>query len=177
MRLGNYGTGKGHLIQDLDAGRKCDFLCLTETWQQPNDFSQLNDCTPPRFVYICQPRLSGRGGGLAIVYNEKWKVLPLSVPDFSTFECLVCNLPGPTPTVVATVYRRPKPHIDFLNDFAALLTHLSTVLPNVILLGDFNIHMDNSDLPLTRDFSSCLESFVFHQYSDFPTHTNVTLWT
>lgn len=164
-------TGKGHLIQDLLTGRKFDFFCLTETWQHPNDFSQLNDSTPPGFVYICQPRCSGRGGGLAIIYRENWKVLPVSVPTFNSLECLVCKLSGPIPTIVAAVYRPPKPHNDFINDFSVLLTHLATLSPNVILLGDFNIHMDNSNLPLTRDFSSCLESFGFYQYSDFPTHS------
>lgn len=49
-------SSKGHLIQDLLTERKFDFLCLTETWQQTNDFSQLNDSTPLGFVYISQPR-------------------------------------------------------------------------------------------------------------------------
>ena len=40
-------TSKGHLIQDLLTDRKLHFLCLTETWQQPGDFSQLNDSAPP----------------------------------------------------------------------------------------------------------------------------------
>lgn len=87
-----------------------------------------------------------------IIYREKWKVLPVSVPTSSSFEATVCKLPGPIPTIIATVYH----HSDVLNDFAALLIHLSTLSPNVILLGDFNIHMDNTNLPLTRDFSSCL---------------------
>ncbi|KAL6491528.1 hypothetical protein MHYP_G00018730 [Metynnis hypsauchen] len=162
---------KGHLIQDLLTDRKLDFLCLTETWQQPGDFSQLNDSTPPGFVYICQPRGTGRGGGLAILHRENWKVLPVSVPAFSSLECLVCEIPGPSPTIIATVYRPPKPNNDFLTDFASLLTHLSTLSPNVLLLGDFNIHMDCSNLPLTNDFSSCLENFGFNQFIDFPTHT------
>ena len=59
-------TSKGHLIQDVLTDRKLDFFFLTETWQQPNDFSSLNDSTPPGFVYICRPRGSGRGGGLAV---------------------------------------------------------------------------------------------------------------
>lgn len=57
-------TTKGPLLQDLLTDRKFDFLCLTETWQQPNDFPQLDESTPPGSVYICQPRATGRGGGL-----------------------------------------------------------------------------------------------------------------
>ncbi|GAA6230146.1 uncharacterized protein LOC116685593 [Lates japonicus] len=98
---------KGHLIQDLLTDRKLDFLCLTETWQQPNDFSQLNESTPPGFVYICHPHGNGRGGDLAIIYRDE--VLPVPVPGFNSFECTVFKLPGRTPTIVATVYRPPKP--------------------------------------------------------------------
>lgn len=163
-------TGKGHLVQDLLTDRKLDLLCLNETWQTPGDYSELNNATPPGFVYTCKPRGSGRGGGLAILYREKWKVVPVSLPPLPTMECLACQISGPTPTIIATVYRPPKPHTEFLNDFSGLLTHLSTLSPNVILLGDFNIHMDNTTLPLTKDFSSALDSFGFQQFSDFPTH-------
>ena len=118
----------------------------------------------------CRPRGNGRGGGLAVIHREKWKVLPVSVPAFSSFECLVFKLPGPSPTIIATFYRPPKPHSDFISEFSTLLTHISTLSPNVILLGDFNIHMDNINLPLTRDFASCLDSFGLHNLIDFPTH-------
>ncbi|XP_026011883.1 uncharacterized protein LOC113014514 [Astatotilapia calliptera] len=163
-------TNKGHLIQDLLTDRKFDFFCLTETWQQPNDFSQLNYSTPPGFVYTCQPRESGRGGGLAIIYRENWKVSPLSAPTYSSFESVVCQLSGPTPTVIAVIYRPPKFNSVFISDFADLLTNLATVSPNIILLGDFNVHVDNCDHPLTKDLLSCLDSFSLKQYINFPTH-------
>ena len=78
-------SGKGHLLQDLINDRKYDFFSLTETWKQLNDFSQLNKATPPGFVYSCQPRATGRGGGLAIIYRESWKVSPVSVPVYQSF--------------------------------------------------------------------------------------------
>ncbi|XP_072558739.1 uncharacterized protein [Paramormyrops kingsleyae] len=152
-------TGKGQLIQDLLSDRKLDFLCLTETWQQPNDFVSLNDSTPPEFVYVCQPRNSGRGGGLAIIHRKQWKVLPLSAQLFHSFEYTAIQLPGSSPTIICTVYRPPKPNKDFLNDFTALLTHFSVLTPNMIIVGDFNIHMDNDNNLLSRDFTSCLDSF------------------
>jgi len=106
-------TGKGHVIQDILTDRKFDFFCLNETWQVHEDFSQLNDSTPPGFVYSCKPMY--RGGGLAILYREKWKVLPVSVPPLYSLECLACQISGPTPIIIATVYLPPKPQKDFLN--------------------------------------------------------------
>ncbi|KAJ8247213.1 hypothetical protein COCON_G00234620, partial [Conger conger] len=164
-------TNKGLLLHDLLKDRKFDFLCLTETWQQPNDFSQLNQTIPPGFVYICQPRPSGRGGGLAILYNEKWKVSSLTVPVHRSFESVALQINGPTPTILVTVYRPPKPSREFLNEFSAFLTSLCSLSPNIILLGDFNIHMDNVNNTLTKDFTSCLDSSGLQQYIDFPTHS------
>uniref|UniRef100_A0AAR2LBI4 Endonuclease/exonuclease/phosphatase domain-containing protein n=1 Tax=Pygocentrus nattereri TaxID=42514 RepID=A0AAR2LBI4_PYGNA len=164
-------TGKGHLIQDVLRDCKLDFLCLTETWQHPNDFVSLNESTPSEFVYIYQPRNSGRGGGLAIIHRKHWKVLPVSAPLFHSFEYTAVHLPGSAPTILCTVYRPPKPNKDFLYDFAALLTHLSVLSPNMIIVGDFNIHMDNGNNLLSRDFTSCLDSFGLQQYINFPTHS------
>ena len=60
-------------------------LTDTETWQQPNDFSQLNEAITPGFVYTGHPRLTGRGGGLAIIYSETWKVSPVTATAYSSF--------------------------------------------------------------------------------------------
>ncbi|KAK7124121.1 hypothetical protein R3I93_022282 [Phoxinus phoxinus] len=163
-------TSKEHLVKDLLVDCKFDFLCLTETWQQPNDFISLNDASPPGFVYISQSRDSGRGGGLAIIYREKWRIAPVNAPICHSFEATVCQLSGPIPTIIAILYRPPKPNKDFTDDLAAFLTHLSTLSSNILLLGDFNIHMDNVDNTLTKDFTSCLDSFGLQQYINFPTH-------
>lgn len=164
-------SGKGHFLQDLIKERKYDFFSLTETWQQPNDFSQLNEATPPGFVYSCQPRVTGRGGGLAIIYRESWKVSPVSVPLYQSFESLVIKLNGPSPIIVATVYRPPKPNSEFINEFYAFLTFISPLSPTVILLGDFNIHIQNGNNYFTKDFLSCLDSFDLQQFINFPTHS------
>ena len=152
-------TGKGQLLQDLLLDRKLDFLCLTETWQHSDDFSQLNESIPPGFVYTCQPRLTGRGGGLAILHRKSWKVSSVTVPASHSFESLAIQMNGPTPTILVTIYRPPKPNKDFIDEFATLLTHICSLSSNIILLGDANIHMDNVNHTLTKDFISCLDSF------------------
>ncbi|XDV21777.1 hypothetical protein PO909_026797 [Leuciscus waleckii] len=110
-----------------------------------------------------------REGGLAIFYHEKWWISPVNAPVCHSFEASVCQLSGPIPTIVATLYRSPKPNKDFIIDLAAFLTHPSTLSSNIILLGRVNIHMDNVDNTLTKDFTSCLDSLGFQQYINFPT--------
>ncbi len=55
-------SNKGLFISDIVDDCKFDFFCLVETWQQENDFLELNHACPPGFVYISQPRISRRGG-------------------------------------------------------------------------------------------------------------------
>lgn len=129
------------------------------------NFSQLNESIPPGFVYLCQPRLTGQGGGLTMIHHEKWRVLPLSVPPYTSFESMVLQVTGPTPTIVANVYCPPKPNKGLIDEFSSLLTHLS---PNVIVLSDFNIYMDNMNHIFTTFFTSSLDSFGFQQHINFP---------
>lgn len=52
-----------------------------------------------------------------------------------------------------------------------LLFSLISLSPNLIIVGDFSTHIDNDKIPLSRDFTSCLESFGLLQYIKFSTHS------
>ncbi|KAI5085344.1 hypothetical protein C0J45_23169, partial [Silurus meridionalis] len=128
---------KGPLVHDLLSDRKFDFLCLTETWQKPDDFFHLNQSVPPGYSYVCKSRDTGRGGGLAILYKEKLKVSQLTLSTYSSFESIAIKINGAVPTILTTILRPPKSNNAFLTELSELLTHLSSISPNVILLGDF----------------------------------------
>ncbi|KAF7640813.1 hypothetical protein LDENG_00012310, partial [Lucifuga dentata] len=145
-------SNKAALINELIMDSKLDILCLTETWQQQNDFLHLNQATPPGFVYFSKPRSSGRGGGgLTLIYRETLKITPVPVTEPSTCEILAVQLNGPTPTIVAVIYRPPKPSTAFLPELTSILINLCALSPNVILMGDFNFHLDNPTNALTID--------------------------
>ncbi|CAM4584818.1 unnamed protein product [Leuciscus chuanchicus] len=46
------------------------FMCLVETWQQPEVYSSLNEACPPGYTYLSKARTTGRGGGLAVVHGK-----------------------------------------------------------------------------------------------------------
>ena len=94
-----------------------------------------------------------------------------SISCYSTSTCLVWIHLSTNPTNLTTIYRPPKINTDFLKEFSAFLTVLCSLYPNVILLGDFNIHMGNTTNPLTKDFTSCLYSFGLQQFINFPAHS------
>ncbi len=113
----------------------------------------------------------GRGGGLAILYKEKLNVSQLTLPAYSSFESLALKIDGAIPTILTTIHRPPKSNNAFLTELSELLTYLCSMSPNVIMLGDFNIHIDNASNAFTSDFLSCLDCFGMQQFNTLPTHS------
>ena len=112
-----------------------DLLLLTETWQQPADYYSLNQATPPTYSFIANPRLSGRGGGLAIIHKQSLSVtkLELHLPPITSFEYLAVSLPNSITALL--LYRPPKPHPSFLSDLSELLTIASSLSSRLLLTG------------------------------------------
>ncbi len=78
---------------------------------------------------------------------------------------------------LATVYRPPGPYTDFLKEFTDFLKEfadfLSDLLVNVdkaLIVGDFNIHVDNTNDALGLAFTDLINSFGVKQNVTGPTH-------
>lgn len=78
--------------------------------------------------------------------------------------------------IYALVYR-PPPSTEnglktsaFLSDFDDFLFYLNTFSSKVILLGDFNVHVDIPHKPDVKHFLSSIESAGFYQHVSGPTH-------
>lgn len=143
---------------------------VSVTWHQPNDFINLNLSTPPGYTYIQRPRLSGKGGGLAVIYRDKLSVTEITVPCVSSFECVAFKINGISPVLIVFIYRPPKPNSLFFNELSELLTSVSSVCSSMILTGDINIHVDNFNNNLTVEFMEVLDCFNMTQHVKFPTH-------
>ena len=163
-------NNKAVLIHDIITEKKLDFICLTETWQNQQDFVSLNQATPPGYTYIHKPRCQGRGGGLAIIHHCDFQVKehPVSV---SSFECVHLSVIGAAQLQLVLIYRPPKASTSFLPELTELLAAVCPLSPSTILLGDFNIHVDNSNCSFAADFLALLDCFNITQYVHGPTHS------
>ncbi len=69
---------------------------------------------------------------------------------FNSFEILLLNVTlsdmqkkSVLSLALATVYRPPGPYTDFLKEFADFLSDLLVNADKALIVGDFNIHVDN----------------------------------
>ncbi|XP_069043695.1 uncharacterized protein [Lepisosteus oculatus] len=163
-------NSKALLLCYIIKEKQLDLLCLTETWHKQNDGLLFNQLIPPGYGLFDLPRLSGRGGGIIVIYNLLYSLSPTTIPPPSSFECLVLNVSIPQSTIIATVYRPPKPSGVFLGEFADFLSFLSLKFKRILILGDFNIHIDSTSSSLAKDFLSLLGCFDLTQFVCTPTH-------
>ncbi|XP_048113303.1 uncharacterized protein LOC125303548 [Alosa alosa] len=164
-------TNKTALINDLIIDKKFDLFCLSETWQQPGDCINLNLLTPSGYCYLSKPRSVGRGGGLAVVYRSDLTIKELRPFEGTSFEYIAVKVVSTLPLLLLLIYRLPKPSAHFLSEFNEFLTVLSSLSSAMIMLGDFNIHVD-TNCSYTSEFNSVLDCFSLTQHVDFPTHTH-----
>lgn len=68
------------------------------------------------------------------------------------------------------MYRTPSPYSEFVLEFAEFLSCLVLQSDKLIIVGDFNIHVDADNDRLSTAFLSLLDSVGFSQIVHKPTH-------
>ncbi len=71
---------------------------------------------------------------------------------------------------LATVYRPPGPYTDFLKEFADFLSDLLVNVDKALIVGDFNIHVNNTNDALVLAFTDLINYFGVKQNVIGPTH-------
>ena len=96
---------------------------------------------------------------------------------FSSFKLLVMKSMQPTQSLfITTVYRPPGPYTAFVIEFPEFLSDLVVIADNILIFGNFNIHMEKSTDQLQKAFGVIIDPVGFVQHDSRPTAT-VILWT
>ena len=121
------------------------------------------------------PRAS-RGGGVAIIARDHLRlVVAKRKTSPSSFELIEATLSGAhlRKTLLSVVYRPPSSSAaSFTREFEEYLALKSRqALPHLIV-GDFNIHIEDDTDPLANTFEGILADACWHQHVDVATHRN-----
>jgi exonuclease III len=172
-------AGKETHISDFILDNSLHILAVTETWFKGNDRDKhsISQLIPPGYAIEQNPRKK-RGGGVALIYHKgltvkKSKEMCEVLPSFETLDCVVTN---ELSTRVIVVYRPPPSAANkltpsqFLTDFAIFLEYFASYGGNMLIVGDFNIHVNSKEDTYARQFLCLVESYGYYQHVDCATH-------
>ncbi len=79
-------ANKSFILNDLFLFHELDFLFVTETWLNVGETTPLSELSPPGCSFFSTPRSFGRGGGLTVVFKDRFKCRLLPSESHCTFE-------------------------------------------------------------------------------------------
>lgn len=163
--------GKTFLINDFITEHNLDFMFLTETWLgQNNSTTALIESAPPNYSFISEAAVNRRGGGVAVLFKNSLQCKQLSFSKFSSFEYVAFQLKSSPRAVLLKIYRPPRYCANFFDDFNELLSIICIDRDCIIVVGDFNIHIDNPQDRGAKELYCILDSFGLSQHVTEPTH-------
>uniref|UniRef100_A0A3B3IBG4 Reverse transcriptase domain-containing protein n=1 Tax=Oryzias latipes TaxID=8090 RepID=A0A3B3IBG4_ORYLA len=94
---------------------------------------------------------------------------------YNSFENIILSLSHPNrktqkPVLFIIIYRPPGPYSEFLTEFSDFLSTIVLDSDQIIILGDFNIHVDDPSDCLGKAFAALLDDVGFTQSVNEPTH-------
>ncbi len=156
-------------------------MCITETWfLEVGDEPKVADLAPPDYKSFSFPRAS-HGGGIALVVRSSLLPHLTITTDFpfhhSSFElCLMSIRLCQCCFQLFCLYRPPPSKTNkftaslFFEELPDFLSYCNTKQGSLLLVGDFNIHVDITTDPLSVRLASLFTDFSLDQAVTFPTH-------
>ncbi|XP_037832675.1 uncharacterized protein LOC119617245 [Kryptolebias marmoratus] len=163
---------KALLINDFITEHNIDVLFLTETWLNDNNEAiVLIESAPPTYNFLSEKRKHKKGGGVASIFKNTINCSKISLGNFTSFEYLGIEVKGHKRTLTLTLYKTPTYEKNFFTDLNELLSLICIDYDCLIIVGDFNIHVDSPQDRGAKNLFNILESFGLTQHVKQATHT------
>ena len=118
------------------------------------------------------------GGGTAFLILDSICIIFNPCHNYKSFECSSVTLKLPSSTfTVSNIYRRPTSSkysetlSVFLDEFQTFLSSAATTPHEIIITGDFNIHLDDPNDSSSQQFINLLASTNLTQHVSVSTYT------
>ena len=170
-------NNKELVIKDYVVERDIDILAVTETWLRDDDKFSVAEVCPMGYYFYHVSRKNSRGGGVGLLLKKRIQVKRQTQEKFISFEYIDIVAKCSTgSTRIITIYRPPPSKANqmnsslFFEEFCTLAEELVVSPGNLLIVGDFNYHIDNISKSDTIKFNKILESFNLQQHVNGPTH-------
>ena len=118
-----------------------------------------------------------KGGGIALVTWRKYRItMKPETTNYSSFEHAIWNIQiGPRVYTIIGLYHPHKEqtqisNANFLDQLTNLLSHVIPKHQDIIIMGDFNIHINDSEDQDAQTLQDTLTAFNLKQHINIPTH-------
>ena len=159
-----------------------DFIMLTETWLKNMDKDKVwvntSDLNNNNLTLDRVNRTKRQGGGIALLHKREYNTmkletnLQLDTLDHGVRSTIIRN----KKLTIAGIYHPPiglskgNTHAKFLDEVSKLTQLLITNHTNVILLGNFNIHAQDTGNPDSIIYNDMMEALGLKPHIDKPRH-------
>lgn len=172
-------NNKAAYFTDFICEYKPDLVALTETWFTDTESASKTQCTPESYKLFDHPRTGRRGGGTGLLFKNNIKVTKVTGGERRSFEYSEWKvISGSRRTYLIIIYRPPYSEAHqitsavFYTEFAEYLESIVLSAEPLLIVGDFNIHVDCPDNQDATKLLELLESFSLTQHVQVPTHTS-----
>ena len=155
-----------------------DLFAFTETWLTANDTAAKLEFIPPQTYTFLHHNWSGRkGGGTGLLFRENIDVSKIDAAERTSFEFSEWSLnTNSFRARLSIIYRPPYSNLHpvslktFFDDFASYMESIILTPEPLIITGDFNIHVNNTNDSDACEFLDLLASLGLKQHVIGPTH-------
>lgn len=140
---------KTFILQDFFTSPALDIMLITETWTCEGESVAFTELLPLDCSFLHVPRTSG--GGV-----EYLDIKQVSRMGYSSFELWLFEF-GPS-GLCAVVCWPPQYNCGFITDFLDFLANVTLKYDQLLIVGDFNVHVCCPCKPLAKDFLDVIDS-------------------
>ena len=161
-------------LKDLTVDRNIDVFSVTETWlAKETDELIIRDLCPTGYEFYNVPRVSRVGGGIGVMHKTvvRLEKHPGIVTNFKSFEFTDVLLKHSSLCLRLIIVYRPQTMADgtssaakFFEEFPSFLESLAIVHGSLLIVGDFNLHVNDASDRCAQRFLCLLEAFNLKQH-------------
>ena len=171
---------KVELVLENSHLQNLDFLAVTETWLKDTDKDRAwisSQLESEELSFQTHNRQNKRGGGLGLLHRKEYKVtkldsqLQLDTMEHATWRAQL----GKQAITILVIYHPPignagNTHTRFLDQVSELLQYSITNYKNLVVLGDFNIAIQDLGNPDSQTYKDTMEALGLTQHISYATH-------